>query len=439
MPRITRFLSAAAVIWYGYGVTAADCSYAPSLNHDLNGGDLPNQPVANVTSLDECAALCCAAGFPCAAVSLNAAGATGRACYLKAASGWTNSSVAGCDSGLLSSPAPAPTFAWFNLSLPRAQRRDALLLAMSLGEQISWLNDAAPAIPRLGIPAYSWEAEASHGVSWNGVATVFPSPLAWGASFDVPLVGAIARVIAVEARAKWHDGLAADGSTAEFAGLSFMAPNNNLFLDPRWGRGQETNGEDPFLTAAMTGALITGLQTGEDPSYNRVIATSKHWLGYHIESWAGDGQYRLSHSYNYSEVDLQQYYEVPFAAAVAAGVSAVMCEYSGQNGTNPAWPRPGGTEPWGVPLCLHPNLQAVLRDQMGFQGYVISDEVGPPPFSCVTLYSDACVCTTALMCYLPSLPRACALPRAAAISPLLPTCRGPSPLRAQASTTTRPP
>ena len=104
---------------------------------------------------------------------------------------------------------------------------------MTLQEKISWLNDDSPAIPRLGLPAYSWEAEALHGVSWNGVATVFPENIAWGASFDVPLVAQVADVIATEARAKWHDGLGPDGGSHEFASLSFMTPNNNLFVDPR--------------------------------------------------------------------------------------------------------------------------------------------------------------------------------------------------------------
>ena len=97
-----------------------------------------------------------------------------------------------------------------------------LVSAMTLDEQISWLDDGSPAIPRLGLPAYSWEAEALHGVSWNGVATVFPQNIAWGATFDVGLVTEIGAAIAVEARAKWLDGLAPDGSSSEFAGLSFM-------------------------------------------------------------------------------------------------------------------------------------------------------------------------------------------------------------------------
>lgn len=353
---------------------AAGCQYNAVQNYDLNGGDLPNQPVSKTLStVDECAQLCCQAGWPCVAFALNAGAAGSRWCYLKSG-GWQNISSPGCESGELSNPPPAPVFPWFNLSLARSDRLEALLDAMTVEEQISWLVDGAPAIPRLGIPAYSWEAEASHGVAWNGVATVFPAPIAWGASFDTALASSIATVIAIEARAKWVSSLGPDGSSAEFAGLSFMTPNNNLFLDGRWGRGQETNGEDPVLTSAITSAVVHALQEGPTPAYNRIIAVSKHFLGYHLESWAGNGQYRLSHSYNYSDTDLAQYYMKPFVAAVRANVSSIMCAYDGQNGTNPAWPYPGGKEPWGVPMCLSPLLQTYLRDELGFQGYIISDE-----------------------------------------------------------------
>ena len=247
---------------------------------------------------------------------------------------------------------------------------------MSVAEAILWLNDGVPAIPRLGLPAYSWEAEALHGVSWNGVATVFPGNIAWAASFDVPLVAEVARTISLEMRAKYMVGRASDGSSGEFAGLSFMTPNNNMFVDPTWGRGQESYGEEPTLTSAITYALIRGLQYDEaQPEYTRMVATSKHFLAYHIESFAGDGQYRLSHSFNVSDADVLQYYFPPFKAALLANVTAVMCAYDGQNGTNPAWPRPLGPEPWGVPMCAHPIMDELLRDPaLGWQGYVITDE-----------------------------------------------------------------
>jgi hypothetical protein len=280
------------------------CSYALHNDTDYNSGDLPGQPIVkNASTPDDCARLCCATAG-CAAFSLNAGAPGARWCYLKGVGGYAVGPSPGCQSGCLSGdcePAPPPSsLPWFNLSIPRETRLRLLVANMTLPEAISWLNDAAPSIPRLGLPAYSWEAEGSHGVAWNGVATVFPAPIAWGASFDAELVAQIADVIALEARAKWVAGRAADGSSVEFAGLSFMTPNNNLFVSPAWGRGQETFGEDPTLTSALTYAFISALQG--NGSYQRMIATSKHFLGYHLESWAGDAQYRLSHSFNYSEV-----------------------------------------------------------------------------------------------------------------------------------------
>jgi len=155
-----------------------------------------------------------------------------------------------------------------------------------------------------------------------------------------------------------------------------MTPNNNMAPDPRWGRLQETYGEEPVLTSAITAALVRGLQFDEaQPEFSRMIATSKHFLAYHIESWDGDGQYRLSHSFNVSRADLLQYYFPPFRAALLANVTAVMCAYDGQNGTNPAWPEPLGPEPWGVPMCAHPIMDELLRDPaLGWEGYVITDE-----------------------------------------------------------------
>jgi beta-glucosidase len=123
----------------------------------------------------------------------------------------------------------------------------------------------------------------------------------------------------------------------------------------------------------MVNAVVTTLQGGPGANYTRMIATAKGVLGYHLESWAGDAQYRLSHSFNYSETDLQQYYMASFRAAMAANVSAIMCSYDGANGTNPEWPHPGGKEPWGVPICAHPDLQRLLRTGTGWRGYIITD------------------------------------------------------------------
>lgn len=375
-----RSCALALLLLHTTTASPASCGVQSLANTDLNNGDLPNQPVSKTLSHPaECAALCCA-DAACGAFSLNAGAAGARWCYLKSSvSAATQGPSPGCDSGCVLStgecgPAPGEILPWFNMSLPRAARLAALVDAMTLNESIAWLNDGVPAIARLGLPSYSWEAEALHGVSWAGVATVFPENIAWGATFDVELVAEIADVTATEARAKYAAGLAADGSSVEFAGLSFMTPNINLFIDGRWGRGQETYGEDPFLTSSYTYALIKGLQDGPDPAYKRMIATAKHWLAYHLESWAGDGQYRLSHSFNVTETDIQQTFLPSFAAAVRANVSAVMCDYSGTNSTNPAWPAPDGKEPWGVPSCLSVDMARLLRGQLGYEGYVISDQ-----------------------------------------------------------------
>lgn len=326
------------------------CPFSFCSGCDLNGGDLPDQPVSTaVHNASECAALCCAAAAGgCIAFSLNSGAPGARACYLKSG-GWSNTTTPGVDSGALPAPPPNTRFPWYNVSLPPDTRVSLLVDAMTLPERISWLNDASPAIPRLGLPAYSWEAEALHGVSWAGVSTVFPANIAWGASFDVSLASSIGRVIAVEARAKWLAGLSPDGSSAEFAGLSFMTPNNNIAINPTWGRLQEVFGSDPLLVSAFTYAHVRALQfddageyayggvgEGGGPpaylaatrNYTKVIAVSKHFLAYHLESHGTDGQYRLSHGFNASEVDIQQ-----------------TCEWSPRAARGPA-------------LALHPQLFA---------------------------------------------------------------------------------
>jgi hypothetical protein len=208
---------------------------------DFNGGDLPGQPVGTYASVQDCADQCCANGA-CAAFSVNSDGA----CYLKGPAGYdvtpTPFVVSGCFSGECSSIRPSDAyFPWFNRSIPREERLALLVANATQAEAIAMLNDGVPGLPRLGLPAYSWEAEALHGVSWAGVATVFPGNAAWGAAFDVPLVAEMAAVIALEARAKYVVGRGADGSSGSFSGLSFMTPNNNLSPDPTWGRAQEAS------------------------------------------------------------------------------------------------------------------------------------------------------------------------------------------------------
>ena len=144
---------------------------------------------------------------------------------------------------------------------------------MTLEEKASQLVNQARAIPRLQVPAYDWWSEALHGVANAGTATVFPEPIGLAATFDAPLIHEMAVVISTEARAKHNQAVSA-GRRDIMEGLDFWSPNINIFRDPRWGRGQETYGEDPFLTGRMGVAFVTGMQ-GEDPKYYRVISTPK--------------------------------------------------------------------------------------------------------------------------------------------------------------------
>ena len=160
-------------------------------------------------------------------------------------------------------------------SQPIDVRVNDLVGRMTLEEKASQLVNQARAIPRLQVPAYNWWSEALHGVARAGTATVFPEPVGLAATFDVPLIHDMAIVIGTEARAKHNQAVRA-GRRAIMEGLDFWSPNINIFRDPRWGRGQETYGEDPFLTGRMGVAFVTGLQ-GDDPKYFRVISTPKHF------------------------------------------------------------------------------------------------------------------------------------------------------------------
>jgi len=160
-------------------------------------------------------------------------------------------------------------------TLPVEVRVDDLLARMTLEEKASQLVNQSRAIPRLNIPEYDWWSEALHGVARAGIATVFPQPIGLAATFDVPAIHEMAVVIGIEARAK-HEQAVRAGRRDIGEGLDFWSPNINIFRDPRWGRGQETYGEDPFLTGRMGVAFVTGLQ-GDNPKYYRVIATPKHY------------------------------------------------------------------------------------------------------------------------------------------------------------------
>ncbi|MDD2764208.1 MAG: glycoside hydrolase family 3 C-terminal domain-containing protein [Opitutaceae bacterium] len=246
---------------------------------------------------------------------------------------------------------PAPIYA--DPSQPMEPRVDDLIRRMSLREKVAQMVNDAPAIDRLGVPAYDYWNECLHGVARAGVATVFPQAIGLAATWDPGLVHGIAGVIATEARAKHHDAIRR-GIHAGYYGLTFWSPNINLFRDPRWGRGQETYGEDPFLTGRLAVAFITGLQ-GDDPRYVKILACAKHFAVH-------SGPESLRHTFDAepSAQDLHDSYLPHFEAAVReAQVGAVMSAYN----------RVDGESATSSPLLL----TGLLRKHWGFQGHVVSD------------------------------------------------------------------
>jgi beta-glucosidase len=168
---------------------------------------------------------------------------------------------------------PQPDY--LNPDFPIEKRVNDLVSRMSLEEKVLQMIDGSESIPRLQIPEYSWWNEALHGVARAGIATVFPQAIALAATWNTELMFEIADVISTEARAKHHE-FARNNDFSRYKGLTFWSPNINIFRDPRWGRGQETYGEDPYLTARMGVAFVKGMQ-GNDPKYFKVISTTKHY------------------------------------------------------------------------------------------------------------------------------------------------------------------
>ena len=248
---------------------------------------------------------------------------------------------------------PASALPYLNPSLPTNQRVDDLIARMTLEEKASQLVNQARAIPRLQIPAYDWWSEALHGVANAGTATVFPEPIGLAATFDVPLIHEMAVVISTEARAKHNQAVRA-GRRDIMEGLDFWSPNINIFRDPRWGRGQETYGEDPFLTGRMGIAFVTGMQ-GDDPKYFRVISTPKHFAVH-----SGPEPSRHTINVEVSKHDMEDTYLPAFRAAVTEGkAESVMCAYNRVNGK---------------PACANSFLlKDQLRGAWKFNGYVVSD------------------------------------------------------------------
>ncbi|MGA7155360.1 MAG: glycoside hydrolase family 3 C-terminal domain-containing protein [Acidobacteriaceae bacterium] len=223
---------------------------------------------------------------------------------------------------------------------------------MTLEQKASQLVNQARAIPSLKVPAYDWWSEALHGVAVDGT-TEFPEPIGLGATFDAPGIHAMAVDIGVEGRVVHQESMH-DGASAIFHGLDFWAPNVNIFRDPRWGRGQETYGEDPFLTAHMAVAYVTGMQ-GDNPEYYRVIATPKHF-----DVHSGPEPTRHFADVDVSRHDEVDAYQPAFRAAIVDGhAGSIMCSYNAINGE---------------PACANQYLlQDLLRGQWGFRGYVVSD------------------------------------------------------------------
>jgi beta-glucosidase len=240
-----------------------------------------------------------------------------------------------------------------NPKLPIDERVDDLVSRMTLEEKVSQMVHAAAAVPRLGISEYNWWSEGLHGVGRAGYATVFPQAIALAASFDPDLLRTEAGVIATEFRAKYSEQLAEKGHSEWYHGLTVWSPNINIFRDPRWGRGQETYGEDPFLTAQMGVAYVTGLQ-GDNPRYLEALATPKHFAVH-----SGPEPTRHKVDIKVSDHDLEDTYLPAFRATLTAGAGSVMCAYNAVDGK---------------PACAQPTLlEDHLRDDWHFEGYVVSD------------------------------------------------------------------
>lgn len=236
---------------------------------------------------------------------------------------------------------------------PLDERVDDLVSRLTLEEKVSQMIYASSAIPRLGIPEYNWWNECLHGVAAAGIATVFPQSIGMAASFNDKLLYRVACAISDEARAKHHE-FVRHLDRSIFKGLTFWSPNINIFRDPRWGRGQETYGEDPYLTGRMGVAFVKGLQ-GDHPKYLKVVATPKHYAVH-----SGPEPMRHSFDAQVSLKDLRETYLPAFKECVKEGkAESIMGAYNRTNGE---------------PCCASPTLlQKILREEWGFEGYVVSD------------------------------------------------------------------
>jgi beta-glucosidase len=240
-----------------------------------------------------------------------------------------------------------------NPGLSVEERVNDLVGRMTVDEKISQMMNFAPAIERLGVPAYNWWNECLHGVARAGLATVFPQAIGLAATWDEDLIFRVSTAISDEARAKHHE-FERNNSRGIYQGLTFWSPNINLFRDPRWGRGQETYGEDPFLTGKLAVQFIKGIQ-GDDPKYFKAISTVKHYAVH-----SGPEPDRHSFDAIIDERDLRETYLPQFEMGIKEGKAySVMCAYNRYNGE----------------ACCGSNtlLKNILRNEWGFEGYIVSD------------------------------------------------------------------
>ena len=273
---------------------------------------------------------------------------TPRTSTLRAITFLAAASLAPSDGTIRAQSAP-----WRNETLPFEARARDLVSRLTLEEKVQQMKDVAPAIDRLGIPAYNWWNEALHGVARAELATVFPQAIGMAATWNDSLMFKLATVISDEGRAKYHESLR-KGSHARYQGLTFWSPNINLFRDPRWGRGQETYGEDPFLTGRLAVQFIRGLQ-GNDRRYFKTVATVKHFAVH-----SGPEPERHSFDAVVSERDLRESYLPHFEVGIReGGAYSLMCAYNRIAGK--------------AACASDPMLKDILRGEWKFRGYIVSD------------------------------------------------------------------
>jgi len=260
-----------------------------------------------------------------------------------------------CFALVISLNLPAQQFPFMNPALSVDERVEDLLGRLTLEEKTRLMRNGSPGIPRLGIPAFDWWSEALHGVGRNGIATVFPSCIGMSCSFDDELIESVFNAVSDEARAKNTLGRQ-QGKVGKYSCLSFWTPTINIFRDPRWGRGQESYGEDPFMNAQMGLRVVRGLQGDGSHKYYKLFACAKHFAVH-------SGPEKLRHTFNIENLparDLWETYLPAFKALVQQGnVQEVMCAYQRFDGD---------------PCCgSNRLLQQILREEWGFKGLVVSD------------------------------------------------------------------